>query len=112
MYFRLFFDIVFAGLYAPFAALYLLLYQGRKLIFGDVGDDPLQPLHEGPSDQGVVPQLRFQLWADKMLEWTRSGKKDGCRISMTPVAVANSIKAAAVWNGFLYKCRNPSWDTT
>ena len=96
MYFRLFFDIVFAGLYAPFAALYLLLYGGRELIFGDVGDDPLQPLRKGPSDQGVVPQLRFHFCEDKMLARTRSGKKDGCRISMTPVAVANSIKVAAV----------------
>ena len=77
MYFRFYFNIVFAGSCAPFAALYLLLDGDGELILGDGGDDPLQPLHEAPSGQGLVPQLRFHFWEDKISARTRSSKKGG-----------------------------------
>jgi len=41
-----------------------MLDGGNKLIFGDSGDNHLKPIHEGPSGQGVVSQLRFQFWED------------------------------------------------
>jgi len=59
--FRLFFDIVSAGLHAPFPVLYPLPYGGSELIFGDGGDDPLRPLLEGPSSQGGAPSSNFTI---------------------------------------------------
>ena len=57
MYFMLFLDIVSPDPHTLFAALHSRPEGAGELIFGDGADDPLQPLHEGPRGQDVVPQL-------------------------------------------------------
>jgi len=54
MHFMLFFDTVSDTL---LAALHPPPEGAGELIFDDGGNNPLQPLHEGPSGKGVVTQL-------------------------------------------------------